>query len=302
MKEDLNAQARQGAEEAVRRHAQWHDDQQGSATALIAGLANALKVVGKALPRVRIAMIGMGAANVSVYRLLKASGASPGSIVACDSKGTLHRARGDLDAEQQRFPEKWTVCRETNTDGVTGGIAEAMRGADVCIAFSMPGPDVIRPEWVRSMASEAIVFACANPIPEIWPEDAKAAGARIVATGRGDFPNQLNNSLVFPAVFRGALDVRASTISDEMALAAAGELARCAEERGLDADFILPRMEDREVVPRVAAATALQAQEQGIARGRIERDAYVRQATARILRTREATTLLQRAAVAGAAA
>lgn len=274
----------------------WHDDQQGSATALIAGLANALKVVGKEVSRIRIAMIGMGAANVSVYRLLKASGASPGSIVACDSKGTLHRARGDLEAEQQRLPEKWAVCRETNADGVTGGIAGAMRGADVCIAFSRPGPDVIRPEWVRSMAREAIVFACANPTPEIWPEDAKAAGARIVATGRGDFPNQMNNSLVFPAIFRGALDVRASTISDEMALAAAAELARCAEDRGLADDFILPRMEDWEAVPRVAAATAFKAQEQGIAHGRVERDHYVRQVTARIRHTREVTALIQGAA------
>ncbi len=274
----------------------WHDDQQGSATALIAGLSNALKVMRKELSRVRIAMIGMGAANVSVYRLLKASGANPGAIVACDSKGALHRGRGDIDAEQHRFPEKWAVCRETNADGVTGGIADAMRGADVCIAFSRPGPDVIRPEWVRSMAREAIVFACANPTPEIWPEDAKAAGARIVATGRGDFPNQLNNSLVFPAIFRGALDVRASTISDEMALAAAAELARCAEDRGLRDDFILPRMEDWEAVPRVAAATALKAQEQGIARGRIERDDYVRQVTARIRHTREATALLLHAA------
>jgi malate dehydrogenase (oxaloacetate-decarboxylating) len=277
----------------------WHDDQQGSATGLIAGLANALKVVGKDLGRVRIAMIGMGAANVSAYRLLKASGANPGSIVACDSKGILHRMRADIDAEQQRLPEKWTVCRETNIHGVTGGIAEAMRGADVCIAFSRPGPEVILPEWVRTMARDAIVFACANPTPEIWPEDARAAGARIVATGRGDFPNQLNNSLVFPAIFRGALDVRASTISDEMALAAATELALCAQDRGLRDDFILPRMEDWEAAPRVAAATALKAQEQGIARGRIERDGYQRQVTARILRAREATALLQRATGSG---
>jgi malate dehydrogenase (oxaloacetate-decarboxylating) len=274
----------------------WHDDQQGAATALIAGLANALKVVGKELPRVRIAMIGMGAANVSVYRLLKASGANPGSIVACDSKGTLHRARADLDAEQHASRRNGPYA-ETNADAVSGGLP-TMRGADVCIAFSTPGPDVIRPGWVRSMASEAIVFACANPTPEIWPEDAKAAGARIVATGRGDFPNQLNNSLVFPAIFRGALDVRAGTISDEMALSAAGELARCAENRGLADGFILPRMEDWEAVPRVAAATALKAQEQGIAHGRIERDDYVRQVTARIRHTREATALIQRAAEA----
>jgi malate dehydrogenase (oxaloacetate-decarboxylating) len=276
----------------------WHDDQQGSATVLIAGLANALKVVGKELSKIRIAMIGMGAANVSAYRLLKASGVDPGAVIACDSRGTLHRGRGDIEAGQQRFPEKWAVCRETNAANVAGGIADALRGADVCIAFSTPGPDIIRPEWVRSMAREAVVFACANPVPEIWPDDAKAAGARIVATGRGDFANQVNNSLVFPAIFRGALDVRASTISDEMALAAAGELARCAEGRGLADDFILPRMQDWEAVPRVAAATALRAQEQGIARGRIDGADYVRQVTARILRVREATAQLQRSASA----
>ena len=280
----------------------WHDDQQGSATALLAGLTNALKVVGKDLRKVRIAMIGMGAANVSAYRLLKASGAVAASIVACDSRGILHRNRGDVEAVQNLYPEKWAVCRESNADSLAGGIAQALRGADVCIAFSRPGPDVIRPEWVRGMAPGAIVFACANPTPEIWPAEATAAGARIVATGRGDFPNQLNNSLVFPAVFRGTLDARASTISDEMALAAARELARCAEERGLRDDAILPRMQDWEVVPRVAAATALQAQEQGLARRSATREDYVLEATATIARAREATATLQAARLLGSPA
>ena len=278
----------------------WHDDQQGSATALLAALENALKLVGKQLRAVRIAMVGTGAANVASYRLLKASGAVAGSIIACDSAGVLHRGRGDVEVQQEQFPDKWAICRETNADGVTGGIAAALRGADVCIAFSRPGPDVIRPEWVRAMAADAIVFACANPVPEIWPWDAKAAGARIVATGRSDFPNQLNNSLVFPAVFRGTLDARAHTITDEMALAAARELARCAEERGLSEDAILPRMDDWDVVPRVAAATAMMAQEQGVARRHALREDYLHEAAAKIRQAREAAAALQRAGLLGA--
>jgi malate dehydrogenase (oxaloacetate-decarboxylating) len=146
-----------------------------------------------------------------------------------------------------------------------GGIAEALRGADVCVAFSTPDPDLIKPEWIRTMAKDAVVFAGANPMPEIWPWDAHAAGARIVATGRSDFPNQINNSLGFPGIFRGTLDVRARTITDEMAIAAAHELARCAEERGIDEQHIVPSMDEWEVVPRVAVAVAMTAQQQGIA-------------------------------------
>ncbi|MBI1963720.1 MAG: NADP-dependent malic enzyme, partial [Candidatus Rokubacteria bacterium] len=184
----------------------WHDDQQGTATALLAGLLNALAIVGKDVRRVKLAMVGMGAANVACYRLLTANGIDPQAIVACDSKGVLHKARNDVEARREAFADKWRVCRESNGENVTGGIPEALRGADVCIAFSASGPDVVRPEWVRTMARDAVVFACANPVPEIWPWDATEAGARVVATGRSDFPNQLNNSLVFPGLFRGALD------------------------------------------------------------------------------------------------
>ena len=166
-------------------------------------MISALRVVGKAIGAVRIAMVGMGAANVAIYRLLKAAGIEPQAVIACDTQGTLHRGRADIEAQQGLFVEKWRVCTETNPRRVAEGIPDALRGADVCIAFSQPGPDVIRPEWVRTMAPDAIVFACANPVPEIWPWDAKAAGARIVATGRSDFPNQVNNSLGFPGIFRG---------------------------------------------------------------------------------------------------
>jgi malate dehydrogenase (oxaloacetate-decarboxylating) len=243
----------------------WHDDQQGTATVALAGLMNALRVAGNRLETVKIALIGCGAANVALYRLLLARGADPGAIVACDSVGILHPGRSDIEIVQARFRDKWRICRETNGDRATGGIAEAMRGADVCIAFSSPGPGTIRPEWIRRMRPGAIVFACANPTPEIWPQEAKEAGARIVATGRGDFPNQVNNALCFPGVFRGVLEVRARAITQEMALAAAEELERLAQERGLHADAILPAMTDPDVAVREAVAVAMKAQRQGVA-------------------------------------
>jgi len=275
----------------------WHDDQQGTATVLLAGLLNALQVVGKDLRRVKIAMIGMGAANVAVYRILRASGVDPQGIVACDVQGTLHRGRHDVETEQAEYADKWRVCCETNPDRITGGNAEALRGADVCIAFSASGPDVIRPEWVRTMATDAIVFACANPVPEIWPWDALEAGACIVATGRSDFPNQINNSLGFPGIFRGTLDVRARTITDGMALAAARELAACAAERGLSDTHIAPRMDDWDVVPRLAVATATQAQTEGVARLTKSREELYAGAVERVTQARAATDALVRAGV-----
>ncbi|GMV49393.1 MAG: NAD-dependent malic enzyme [Nitrospira sp. OLB3] len=240
----------------------WHDDQQGTGTVLLAGLMNALQVVGKELGRVRIAMIGMGAANVPVYRFLTASGADPARIVACDLGGILGTHRREYECDPA-FAEQWRVCLHSNPDRLKGGIAEALRGADICVAFSAGG--IIKPEWVRGMARDAVVFACANPVPEIWPWEAKEAGARIVATGRSDFPNQVNNSLVFPGIFRGVLDVRARTITDEMAMAAAHELALCARERGIHEESILPTMEEWHVPMRLAVATATKAQEQGLA-------------------------------------
>jgi malate dehydrogenase (oxaloacetate-decarboxylating) len=272
----------------------WHDDQQGTATVLLAGLLNALKVVGKKLNGIRITMIGMGAANVAVYRLLADTGVDTAGIVACDSKGILHRERQDIEARQEELADKWRICKETNAGGIRGGIAEALAGADVCIAFARPDPTLIKPEWVQKMRAKAIVFACANPLPEIWPWDAKEAGASIVATGRGDFPNQVNNSLGFPAIFRGALDVRARTISDEMARAAAHELARFAEERGIHEENIVPRMDEWEVYPRVAAATAMQAQVQGLARLSKSREQLYKEARHIIHQAREATHLLMR--------
>jgi malate dehydrogenase (oxaloacetate-decarboxylating) len=244
----------------------WHDDQQGTATVILAGVINALKIVGKQRDDAHVALIGTGAANVATLRLLVASGVKFGNVVACDSKGILHPERDDIAQRKTEFAEKWHICQNSNAEGRRGGPAEAMRGADVCIALSKPGPGTILPEWVRGMAEDAIIFPCANPIPEIWPWEAKEAGARIVGTGRSDFPNQVNNSLGFPGIFRGVLDIRARTITDEMAIAAAEELARCAEETGIDDDHILPTMDNWEVFPREAAAVGVKAQEQGVAR------------------------------------
>ena len=272
----------------------WHDDQQGSAVVALAGLINALAVVGKRLDSVRIALLGMGAANSAVCRLLRASGVAPTQLVACDRRGVLHRGRADIARMQDLYPDKWALCAESNPDAITGGPADALRGADVCVAFSAPGPGTIEPAWVRAMARDAIVFACANPVPEIWPQAAHEAGAKVVATGRGDFPNQVNNSLCFPAIFRGVLDVRARTITDSMALAAAHELAAFARDRGISEHDIVPRMDEPGLYPRVAAATAMAAQADGVARLSRSREALLAGATARIAAARGAIATLMR--------
>ncbi|MEM0014712.1 MAG: NADP-dependent malic enzyme [Zestosphaera sp.] len=244
----------------------WHDDQQGTALVNVAGLVNALKIVGKKLSEVKIALIGAGAANIALYKYLKVAGANPKNIVAVDSKGILHRDRSDVEAMKKENPWKYAIAVESNGEGVTGGIKEAMKGADVVIAAAKSGPGVIKKEWVAEMNKDAIVFAEANPVPEIWPWEAKEGGARIVATGRSDFPNQINNSLGFPAVFRGVLTVRARKMVDEMFMAAAYALARYAEERGIHEEYIMPRMDEDEAYVREAVAVAQKAIELGLAR------------------------------------
>lgn len=231
----------------------WHDDQQGTATVVLAALMNAAEVVGKRFDRIRIAVVGAGAAGIASVHLLVRAGVPAGSIVVSDTGGILQPGREDIARRRGEYAEKWRLCNDTNADRLSGGLAEALRGADACIAFSRSGPGIVRPEWIRGMAKDAIVFACANPIPEVWPWEAREAGARVVATGRSDFPNQLNNSLGFPGIFRGVLDVRARALTDEMALAVAAEIASFARERGLTEEAILPRMNDWEAVPRIAA-------------------------------------------------
>jgi malate dehydrogenase (oxaloacetate-decarboxylating) len=194
------------------------------------------------------------------------AGVRPENIIAVDSKGILHKNRGDKELLQAKYKEKWHLCEITNPKGVKGDTKEAMEGADVVISASKPGPGIILKDWVKAMAKNAIVFAEANPVPEIWPWEAKEAGAKIVATGRSDFPNQVNNSLGFPGIFRGALDIRATKITDEMCIEAAKELAKVAEDHGLSEDYIIPNMDQWEVFPREAVAVSSKGIEQGVAR------------------------------------
>ncbi|MFC1985368.1 NADP-dependent malic enzyme [Chloroflexota bacterium] len=272
----------------------WHDDQQGTAAITLAGLVNALKIVGKKKEDIRLTIIGIGAANVAILRVLFADGFKPSNTIIVDSKGTLHTDRTDLDEKQKENPYKWDLCQQTNPEKRSGGVAEALKGADVCISLSKSGPGTILPEWVKGMAKDAIVFACANPIPEIWPWEAKEAGVRIMATGRSDFPNQVNNSIGFPGIFRGTLDVRARTITDEMCIAAAYEIAKCAEDRGIDEDNIAPTMGEWEVFIREAVAVAMKAQEQGVARIKASREELTKQAEHMIREARETTALLMK--------
>ncbi|MGQ9677724.1 MAG: NAD(P)-dependent malic enzyme [bacterium] len=269
----------------------WHDDQQGTAAVTYAGLVNALKIVNKDIKKVKVAMLGAGASNIAIARVIIKGGVTPGNIIMCDSKGTLHKGRTEL---QEEFKEKWHMCQISNAENIRGSIVEAMKGADVLIALSTPGPNVVKPEWIKTMAKDPIVFACANPIPEIWPWEAIEAGARVVATGRSDFPNQVNNSLGFPGIFRGALDVNARTITDEMCIAAALELARVAEDRGLREDYLIPTMEDWEVFPREAAAVGMKAIEQGVARITMTYEELLKTATEKIKQAREMTNWMMK--------
>ena len=255
--------------DGLRAHASipvWHDDQQGTATVILAGLTNALRIVGKKLSDVRIVFVGSGASNTAAARLIFARGADPGRCLVVDSKGILGTHRRDIYERRKAYAIKWHLCGQTNREGRRGGIAEALEGADVLIACSRPGPGTVRPEWIHRMADGAIVFACANPVPEIWPWEAREAGAAVVATGRSDFPNQVNNSLGFPGIFRGTLDVQSCSITDTMCFAAADALADYARDRGLEPDHILPTMEDWEVFVEEAAAVGTQACREGLAR------------------------------------
>ncbi len=268
----------------------FHDDQQGTACVTLAGLINAFKYVDKDIKESTITLIGAGAANVATIRLLEAYGVPSGNLIVCDSSGILNEGRKeDID---EKYREKRRLCEETNSENREGGIAEAMRDSAAVVALSAPGPDIIQKEWIENMDDESIVFACANPIPEIWPWEAEEAGAAVVATGRSDFPNQVNNSLGFPAIFRGVLDVNAESISDEMCVAAAEALADYAAKGGVNPKEILPTMEEREVYYHVAAATAGQAIEEGLARAERTEEEVFESAREKIERAQKQTRVL----------
>ena len=250
----------------------WHDDQQGTASITLAGIINAVKLVGKDLDEVTYAVIGTGAANIALVRVLIRTGVPAEHLILVDSKGILHPGREDLEANRANNPYKWQYANETNAERRTGGPAEAIAKADVLIAASKPGPDTIKKEWLTAMNKDAIAFIMANPIPEIWPWEAKEAGVRIVGTGRSDFPNQINNSIGFPGIFRGTLDVFATTITDEMAIAAAYAIAKTAEDKGLEEEYIVPTMMETEVFINEAVAVGMKAVEQGIARRPLSED------------------------------
>ncbi len=262
----------------------WHDDAQGTACVTLAGLINALKLANKKLSDVRIVLLGAGASNTTIARLLMTDGADPAKIIMFDSQGGLHRDRKDIESDARNY-RKWELCQRTNPQKVSD-MEQAIRGADVLIALSTPGPDTVKREWVRVMADRAIVFACANPVPEIWPYAAKEEGAFIVATGRGDFPNQVNNSVCFPGILKGALLVRAKKITDGMAIRCAHAIADFAEKRGISPDNIIATMEETEVFAVEAADVAMQAIAEGVARVNMSWDEVYQKAKADITSAR----------------
>ena len=234
----------------------FHDDQHGTAIITLAGLTNALKVVGKKKDDVKVVTSGAGAAAVSIVKLLLSAGFP--NITMCDRKGAIYQGREGLNWIKEE------MAQVTNLEKRAGSLADALAGADVFIGVSAPG--TVTAEMVKTMNRDAIVFACANPTPEIFPDEAKAGGAAVVATGRSDYPNQINNVLAFPGVFRGTFDVRASDINEEMKMAAARALADLISEGELNSDYIIPKAFDKRVGPAVAKAVAEAARTSGVAR------------------------------------
>jgi len=234
----------------------FHDDQHGTAVVTLAAMFNALKLTGKKLDEIKVVTSGAGAAGIAIIKLLISMGLQ--NVILCDRKGAIYKGREDLNTEKQEMAEI------TNKNLEKGTLADVLVGADVFIGVS--APNCVTPEMVKSMAKDPILFPMANPIPEIMPDLAKAAGAAVIGTGRSDFPNQINNVLAFPGIFRGALDVRASDINDEMKVAAARAIADCVTDDKLCADYIIPSALDKSVAAKVAAAVAEAARKSGVAR------------------------------------
>lgn len=234
----------------------FHDDQHGTAVVVLAGLINALKIVGKKLEDLKIVMSGAGAAGVAITKLLLSTGAK--NVIMCDRKGALYKGMEHRDASKD------AIAQITNPEGLRGPLSEVIKGADVFIGVSAPG--LVTKEMVSSMNKDAIIFPMANPTPEIFPDEAKAAGARIIGTGRSDYPNQVNNVLAFPGIFRGALDVRAREINEDMKIAAAHAIADSVSQDELCEDYIIPKAFNKEVQKKVANAVSEAARKSGVAR------------------------------------
>ena len=268
----------------------WHDDAQGTACVTLAGLINALKLVDKEMGKVKIVLLGAGASNATIARIILTAGGNPDNMIVFDSRGSLNKDRDDIKADP-RFYRKWELCQQTNPQKIND-FDEAMQDADVLIALSKPGPDTVKPESITRMADKSIVFTCANPVPEIYPYAAKEAGAYIVATGRGDFPNQVNNSVGFPGILKGTLLVRARKVSDKMAIMAAKSLAGFAEQRGIAPDNIIATMDETGVFPHEAADVAMQAIKEGLARVEMTHEEAFAKAEADINHARATVTTL----------
>ena len=241
----------------------WHDDQQGTALVVLAGVINALRLADKKSENVRVVLQGVGAANVNIARLLIQYGIQPGNMILIDSRGIITKTnREDI---KEKYVQKWELSQITNSQQISGDVINAYKGADLVVALSAPRPGLIKQEYIKAMNTKPIVFACANPLPEIWPEDAKRAGAYVVGTGRSDFPNQINNSLGFPGLFRGILDVRASRITDSICIKVAHAIADFGLNK-LDENHIIPAMDDYELFEKEALVAAQAAVSEGLNR------------------------------------
>lgn len=273
----------------------WHDDQQGTAGVTLAALFNALYLTERKLDNSKIVLFGAGAANIAAARLMISAGAPGGNIVMVDSKGVLHPEREDMDKMMLQNKWKYELALKTNKERLKGDLDVAANGADVIIAASTPGPDVISPNTLKKMNKNAVLFALSNPVPEIWPSEAKKAGVRIVATGRSDFANQVNNSVIFPSIIRGVLDVRSRAIPDDVIVVAARELADYAKrKKNLSDEHIIPTMMEWEIYPLVASAVGEACVNMGLARKNLTRKEIEARSRAIIDNARKMITSVQK--------